>query len=597
MANIYKKQQVSDYAHNYYSAEGNFGQRMIHKAGEYEQEAEKKKAEAQNKYKNYLDLVTQDRFNDLIANPDLMGNPEAIKQEMGRIRDDMASGVNDEDVKTAYLGDTDKIIGHYTAKAAAHQAALKEKEKAAQEAQAKAEQRLLKAYDLLKLQNTFDFAAADLLKEYQANPQELNAQIDKLSADIASTIKDNESKLEFLKGVELKRNKFVIAAKDNLYNATEQNKRSTNVETLTSKLDDIQLIQDNIYSTFINDTYGDGAERRAQYEFDLNNAYEEFNQALYAKNPNGTNMFSDQDILKAKEAFKQATVNGFAKYYASIPSYQRVQLSEYMSSDQSNELLGKYIDSGTLNKMKEFVNKFDASVKKDESYGYTDEEATERAIRHSQTVGFLDNLKTSMYDVDKNGNVTKNLKGKTEVTDMLEYRGETQRAFMDGIISREEYEKRIGETVNDTLSLMDKYDAEKGFPDRNLGFVYKSVVKQVDPNDTMASPQKLYFLQRVYEKMKQEGLDPNKKEWSHDDPRFAKISKEVIRDYAQMQDPALLGKEVDSVVLGTNIFRYGKGAGKHNVPSNRELRKAPDGSVWAIQRDSNGNVVNKIKVR
>ena len=103
MGNIYKKQQVSDYAHNYYSAEGNFGQRMIHKAGEYEQEAEKKKAEAQDTYSKAIGLTWQSSVNELLNNPKYNANPKAMQEELQKISGDISSQIVDDEVKENFL--------------------------------------------------------------------------------------------------------------------------------------------------------------------------------------------------------------------------------------------------------------------------------------------------------------------------------------------------------------------------------------------------------------------------------------------------------------------------------------------------------------
>lgn len=367
MANIYKKQQVSDYAHNYYSAEGNFGQRMIHKAGEYEQEAEKKKKEAQNKYKNYLDLVTQDRFNDLIANPDLMGNPEAIKEEMGRIRDDMASGVNDEDVKTAYLGETDKIIGHYTQRAAVHQAALKEREKAAQEAQAKAYIAQMNRYKQAKLQNTFDFAAADLMQQFASNPQELSAQIDKLGAEIASTMKDDKEKLAFLTSVELKKNSLIKTAQNNQFNAYQNDRALTEEESAETAANDMALFSELMWNG--------NADETDVLNYDI--AKEKFDSALSAKGTDGKPLLSNQEIKKLQKNADDAMLRGFKSYYNGLAPAKQAEVAERIKQSRGEiDLEGvgfKGVSSNVLTQMKDYVSDY-AAVKKanDDRYNYNE---------------------------------------------------------------------------------------------------------------------------------------------------------------------------------------------------------------------------------
>lgn len=592
MANIHKQQQTSDYAHRYYSAEGNFGQKMLAKGEEYEREAEKHEAKAQNKYATYLDLMTQDKFNDFATNPDLMGNPEALKREMSRVRDDMASGVKDDDVKTAYLANTDKIIGQYTERSAIHQAKLREKEKAAQEAQAKAYQKQLNKYQQAALANQFDFAAAELSQEFSSNPAELMKNLDKLGADIASTMKDDKEKLTFLTSVELKKNSLVKAAQSNQFKATEELKQATNAEIVKAATDDINLINQNIWSG----NYDDADL------VNLSQAHLALDEAMYATNPDGTYMFSEKEREQAKAKVDKSIVDGFKAYHASLPTWKRKKVEDnILKSKGEIEMNGyglTYVKSSSLNEMKDYIRDFRKNVKEDEDAGYTPEEATKRAVLYSATMETLNNMKSAMYGTDNKGKITSELKGSTKVTDMLDYRKAVQKAYTDDIIKEKDYRKLFAETVNPTLRLMEKYEPEKGLPDPNLGFVYRSVMMQVDPNNTMNTQQKLYFMQQVYDQMLEQGVDPNEKTFRKNDPRLANISKGVIADYVKQSDPAVLGKDIDSVVLGTNIYSYGEGAGTHNISTTaRELRKAPDGSIWAIQRDSAGNIINKIRVR
>ena len=99
MSNIYKKQQVSDYAHKYYSAEGNFGQQMIAKGQEYEKKAEQDKAKAQDIYSKAMNLTWQQSANELMNDPKYNANPEAMKQELQKISESIGSQIVDKDVK------------------------------------------------------------------------------------------------------------------------------------------------------------------------------------------------------------------------------------------------------------------------------------------------------------------------------------------------------------------------------------------------------------------------------------------------------------------------------------------------------------------
>lgn len=599
MENIYKKQQVSDYAHNYYSAEGNFGQRMIQKAGEYEREAEKKKAEAQNKYANYLNLVTQDRFNDLIANPDLMGNPEAIKQEMGRIRDDMASGVKDEDVKTEYLAGTDKIIGQYTERAANHQRALREREKAAQEAQAKAYQKQLNKYKQAAMANQFDFAAADLLHEFASNPVELSNNIDKLGSEIASTMKDDKEKLEFLTGVELKKNALVKAAQKNQYNAMDSIKKSTNDEIIRAATDDINLINQNIWSGNYDD---------ADLVL-LTQAQESLEDALYATNPDGTYMFTDEQRAKARASVDKSVVDGFKAYHASLPTWEREKVEDnILKSKGEIEMNGygmTYISSASLNDMKDYIKSFRESVKKDEDYGYTPEEARQRAIERQAAKTRIDEQRNGLFEYDKKGKEVgfrKNLK----MSDILDYRNTIQMADNADMLDEKDYRKYMGEIESEARKIAGSEERFKSKKDNNLEYVYNGITKALGDGKDLSEEDKLNLKQAAYNSMIEKQIDPESR------PLFSRsqaeinelkqIVDDVKKSYLQEKYPALLSNKAKNISVGGVIYNVNDTEDKElegaiqTVTAPKEIRILPNGSAIAVQRDGD-RVVNTFKLK
>lgn len=103
MANIYKQQQTSDLAHRYYSAEGNFGQKMLAKGEEYEREAEKHEAKAKDTYSKAINLTWQSSVNELLNNPKYNANPEGMKAELQKINESIGSQIVDDDVKLDFL--------------------------------------------------------------------------------------------------------------------------------------------------------------------------------------------------------------------------------------------------------------------------------------------------------------------------------------------------------------------------------------------------------------------------------------------------------------------------------------------------------------
>lgn len=385
MANIYKKQQVSDYSHHYYSADGNFGQKMMQKAGEYEQEAEKKKAEAQNKYAAYLNLVTQNRFNEFAENPDLMGNPEALKREMNRVRDDMVSGVDDEDVKTAYLANTDKIIGHYTERAANHQRALREREKAAQEAQAKAKAKQMEQLRLARLENLFTLDSGKIRLEYMSDPKGLSDELDNLASDIASSIENDEEKIEFLKKVELKKQSLITNAQNNAINAFENDRSVAEVENLEAATDEMTLIVENIWNGNFDDAD----------LINLEEAKAKFNKALNATAYDGKHLFSEAEILKAKQKADDAMVRGFKTYYNNLDPAKQREVSEYVKQSKGGIKLPNvhfnYADSNVINQMKDYVRDY-ANVQKANQERFNYEESVKQYDSEIKLNDELENL-------------------------------------------------------------------------------------------------------------------------------------------------------------------------------------------------------------
>lgn len=226
----------------------------------------------------------------------------------------------------------------------------------------------------------------------------------------------------------------------------------------------------------------------------------------------------------------------------------------------------------------------------------TPEEANKKAIENLVAINEIDTIKQTIFS-QKKGEKGKIAKG-IGVANVLEYRDKIKTYRMQGTITDKEYAKYMAETVNPLLDLVNSYDPEDGIPDPNMGKVYQKVMVDLDPSGILDNQSRAYILNQAYDMLNKQGLDPTEGYDSDNKNIIVNISNKIKQDYLADKDPMLLGKDIDNVIMGNNIYSYSEGKGVRNIKgSNAEYRRSPDGKIYKIYRDKNGIPINKILVR
>ena len=103
MANIYKQQQTSDLYNQTYSAKGNPSELIMDQAKRLDNMAEDYAKKAKSNYSSAVKIQSQNSMNDLLNNPVLSSNPEALGKEIDKVISKVSSEIVDNDVKADYL--------------------------------------------------------------------------------------------------------------------------------------------------------------------------------------------------------------------------------------------------------------------------------------------------------------------------------------------------------------------------------------------------------------------------------------------------------------------------------------------------------------
>lgn len=103
MANIYKQQQTSDLYNKVYSAQGNPSEIITDQAKEWQESSQDYLDKAKVNYSSAIKIQSQNSINDLLNNPELASNPEALGKEIDNVIEKVSSEIVDDDVKVDYI--------------------------------------------------------------------------------------------------------------------------------------------------------------------------------------------------------------------------------------------------------------------------------------------------------------------------------------------------------------------------------------------------------------------------------------------------------------------------------------------------------------
>lgn len=331
---------------------------------------------------------------------------------------------------------------------------------------------------------------------------------------------------------------------------------------------------------------------------------------LSARNEDGTLIYSPLQQERIRDSLRKVQTDSIKSYFNDLPDYEKVNFyndlstdnvlvkSGMISQDDKEEIfykpLSTFMDQNVFREIKSYTK--DYMTKIEENDYLSPEEANIKAIENLVAINELDTRKTTIFS-QKKGEKGKIAKG-ISVGDVLAYRDVIKNYRINNKITDKEYAKYMAETVNPLLDLVNSYDPEEGLPDPNMGKVYQKVLYELDPNGNFDNQTKAYILNQAYDMLNKQGLDPSEGYDSDNKNIIVNISNRIKQDYLADKDPLLLGKDIDNVVMGNNIYSYSQGKGARNVKgSGGEHRRSPDGKIYKIYRDASGMPINKILVR
>lgn len=437
----------------------------------------------------------------------------------------------------------------------------------------------------------------EMYRMYENDPAELEKKFSDLNNKMSSEIDDPVARTNFKTNFILQSQSYLNRARGNQKRIQEKRKKQQREQSL---IDNTNLLGTAFYNMLSADATPDDVTNFAR-------AKESVEKIITSRNDDGTFVYSPLQQENIREKIKKSQIDSVEEFFNNLPEYEKENFDKTLEDDdavvesaiidEQGNIAAKpvsiknFLDDEQIKEVKKYTRKYKEKVEKKIKSGKTPERSQEETIANLVALNELDTIKKSMQE-------KKQWKPELKVSDFLEYRNRIKEYRLNDTINDKEYAKLMAETVNPLLDRINTYDPEKGLPDPNMGKVYMSVMKWIDPKDTFSPEQKAYILNQAYDKLIKANLDPNEGYDSDNKEIIGKISSQIRQDYAVDLDPAILNKNIDKVVFGSNIFDYNEGAGIQSIKgSEAEYRKSPDGHIYKIVRNKYGEPINKILVR
>lgn len=438
---------------------------------------------------------------------------------------------------------------------------------------------------------------SELYTKYENDPTSLAAEMNKLNEKMSAEIPDNRMRIAFKTNFLMESQSYVTRASNNFKRIQEKNRRDSLERSL---IDRTKMLDMAFYNMLSPDGTPDDVTNFLR-------ARESIKGILNSRNDDGTLIYSPSQQESVLKGLRKSQLSSVKGYFNNLPDYARENFRMALESgnatitgatlDDKGEIESKalplkdFLDEEAMRDIKLYVNEYQEKVKSKTKSGKTPERSQEETIANLVALDELNTIKSSMQE-------KKQWKTGLKVGDFMDYRDKIKEYRINDIIDDKEYAKLMAETVNPLLDRINTYDPEEGIPDPYLGKVYMSVMKNIDPHDRFSPEKKAYILNQAYDMLLKKDIDPSEAYDSDNKNIIGKISSQIRQDYAVDLDPALLNKNVDKVIFGSNIYDYSEGKGIQNVKgSEAEYRKAPDGHIYKIVRNKYGEPINKILVR
>lgn len=441
---------------------------------------------------------------------------------------------------------------------------------------------------------------ADIFNENQNDPQKLQEMFTSLNDKMSAEIPDLETKIGFKADFLVQSQSYLNRARNNQKRIQLVKQKQQNEQMMLNWSD---MYSNSFYNMLTPDSTPDDLANFVRSRDSIENI-------LNTKNEDGTLMYSPLQQERIRDSLKKVQVDSIKSYFNDLPDYEKVNFnnsllgnnvmvkSALLNPDSKEDVvvspLADFMDAEAVREVKKYTKEYMAKIKENDYL--SPEEANIRAIENLVAINELDTRKTTIFSQEK-GEKGKIAKG-VSVGNVLAYRDVIKNYRMQGTITDKEYAKYMAETVNPLLDLVNSYDPEEGIPDPNMGKVYQKVMAELDPSGILDNQTRAFFLNQAYDMLSRQGLDPNAGYDSDNKNIIVNISNKIKQDYLADKDPLLLGKDIDNVVMGNNIYSYSQGKGTRNVKgSGGEYRRSPDGKIYKIYRDASGMPINKILVR
>ena len=195
--------------------------------------------------------------------------------------------------------------------------------------------------------------------KFANDPVAMKNEVKKITDKMSAEIVDNDAKFNFLVNANLKGQSYINSSIANQRRIQEEQARSSLYDAIYSGIDSESIVLANGISGVGNSS-------------DLANAVysnDTITSAMYAKNPDGTFIFSDAQRKQMQKDREMATFNSFKASFNNLPEYKRKAVYEKIKSDtmslgtikdengEERELyLQDVVSRDTYNKYKEFAH-------------------------------------------------------------------------------------------------------------------------------------------------------------------------------------------------------------------------------------------------
>lgn len=428
-----------------------------------------------------------------------------------------------------------------------------------------------------EVNNSAKISMQEAMENYGNDPEKLSTELSNIRNSIGEGIEDKNVKVDFLSNFDLTSQSYLSQARSNRRKLEREDLRRVTTETLTNA-DDISALA---FSNMLGQDYS--PDDFPNYMI----ADEQKMNMVLAKNDDGTNVYSPEQINRFQEQFAKTKMYATQKYIQTLPPDQQISYAKSILNDTamvggkkklSEMLTGKdWLD--LKSEARTIVDRYDKAVKAGKSEKTTDKIA-------------IQVLNKKMFE-DRFSEMKGENKDFADVSigDLFEYRNNLTAEKVRGNIDDKDYEALM---LNTTLPIMKMIDEDRENRDyffftspntRQEAFNYIDRYLQKSNINNPILTANIYG--EVYDKLVKEGISLDDTD-SDARKKATDIAEKVRLDFVERFVPEISKKDSAKVLLGEDLIDY---QNKNTRPASKikyKLMTDKEGNQYKVFANSDG---------